>query len=373
MKKKRFTHPPSVPCPGNLLFELVTRQMPLTARMSAAQGVSLHRHRRVLDPPPTIELACYEHATASSPVKRVKVPLYQLISYTLFATLVETDADIPITVSSDSSTSVLTGSCISSLFAVTDPETDQPTLFFVFTDLGVRRTGTFRIRLTLCRGEDDTRITSFTPPFEVVPGDKFGGVQESTPLTIALADHGVHVRKRKQARPKTRRPSSSASTATSSVASASNSITNPYVSSTSFTTVTSGTGTGGAVRPMARRTPAPATHPYPPPKIDIHAPQPLYPPHAILLVRAPTPRLAPGPVAQSPNYNGPSTSNLTATPPPSADLWAGLALDFGLSLDLALVEEEQPRFDPETCYFSDWFDSSNPLAFDAFKAAHGLV
>lgn len=121
-----------------------------------------------------------------------------------------------------------------------------------------------------------------------------------------------------------------------------------------------------------RRTRARAARPYQPPEVGIHAPQPFHPPSAMLLLRAPTPQVTPGPVAHSPdrNLNHPSTSTSTAITPP-ADPWA-LALDFSL----ALVEEEQlapRRFDPESCYYADWYDSANPLAFDAFKAAHGLV
>ncbi|KAJ7467087.1 velvet factor-domain-containing protein [Mycena latifolia] len=210
-EKTKFIHPERVKNnPDHLLQCLVIRQMPVQARTSGNRN----KDKRIFDPTPVVELCFYEVESQ----RRVRVPRYQLNGYTLFAKLVTADTHVEVAFASDGETSSLFGSAISTLFAASDPETEppQPSVFFVFHDLGVRPAGTFRLHFTLSipsprENNHQSRMTVLSEPFQVVSGSLYNGVKPATPLTRTLARFGTCVRVRNMIREtKARSPKGSA-------------------------------------------------------------------------------------------------------------------------------------------------------------------
>jgi hypothetical protein len=81
--------------------------------------------------------------------------------------------------------------------------TTQDAGFFVFPDLSVRTEGSYRLKLTLFEvvGHTVQQCASiYTKPFYVFTAKKFPGMEESTPLSCALADQGIKIRIRKEVR-----------------------------------------------------------------------------------------------------------------------------------------------------------------------------
>ncbi|KAF7357878.1 Velvet factor [Mycena venus] len=190
--------PESIDGSATLRPELVIRQMPAEARASTKK----QHERRALDPLPAIELQFFDAIE-----RRVHIPLYKVTGHTLFAELVGADSEDKVEYLRDEMTEALCGVFISSLFPIPDPETPEPhstALLFAFPDLGVRATGHFRLRFTLslfgATGCTTTPLAIYSPPFRVVTAANYGGVQNSTPITRALAAHGAHARIRKKAR-----------------------------------------------------------------------------------------------------------------------------------------------------------------------------
>ncbi|KAJ6594517.1 velvet factor-domain-containing protein [Mycena capillaripes] len=240
--------------PASLRHELVIRQMPVQAQ------------RRTLDPLPAVELVFFESSEDDATGRRVQVPLYQLTGYTLFAALVDAENEDEVEYLPDGQTDALCGIFISSLFPVRDPaeEDKRPTLFFAFPDLGVRATGRFRLRFTLSLfgpKECSTRMSVYSPPFSVVTAAKYGGVQNSTLLTRALASSGAHARIRNRARgarPRSGRLPDSIDSPPSSGSSASPDV---------LRSPLRGRPSATRIRPRERTSTA----------LILHAPRPLYP------------------------------------------------------------------------------------------------
>ncbi|KAJ7902326.1 velvet factor [Mycena leptocephala] len=180
--------------PENLRHELLIRQMPVEARASARK----HQERRALDPLPVVELVFFEPAGGDATDSRVSVPLYQLTGYTLFAALVDADSEDEVEHLSDGKTNALCGAFISSLFPVPDPATETSAQHYSscsLTSVFVRRAAfacasLFRSSDLWMRSSSrdcSTRMSVCSAPFNVVAAANYGGVQNSTPLTRALA------------------------------------------------------------------------------------------------------------------------------------------------------------------------------------------
>ncbi|KAJ6538829.1 velvet factor-domain-containing protein [Mycena vulgaris] len=176
---------------ASLRHELVVRQIPVEAR---ARRVD----RRILDPPPVVELCFYEPGTE----RRVPVPLYQLIGYTLQAVLVGADdAEVP---------DALSGPCSFFPFVARESDSGSPgaaSLFFVFPGLSINLTGAFRLRFNLTSLQTNRQApfhVVFSAPFRVVGSSQFRGLGDTTQLTRILAAHGASVRLRTERGTRTR-------------------------------------------------------------------------------------------------------------------------------------------------------------------------
>ncbi|KAF8310734.1 hypothetical protein DL93DRAFT_2028334, partial [Clavulina sp. PMI_390] len=122
----------------------------------------------------------------------------------MFASLASPDADDELHVLKDGKTRCTTGSIVSSLYHLKDPENEHEDAgFFVFPDLSVRTEGSYRLKLSLfeVKGPKVHHCKSiFSNPFYVYTAKKFPGMEESTPLSCSLADQGIKIRIRKEVR-----------------------------------------------------------------------------------------------------------------------------------------------------------------------------
>ena len=103
---------------------------------------------------------------------------------------------------------LLTGTFISSVFYLKDPENgDQTGAFFVFSDLNVRAEGHYRLRFDLF-GTRDNYVSPLahcvSNPFTVYSAKRFPGMTNSTELSRSFADQGLKVRIRTDLRPRKR-------------------------------------------------------------------------------------------------------------------------------------------------------------------------
>ncbi|KII90885.1 hypothetical protein PLICRDRAFT_549398 [Plicaturopsis crispa FD-325 SS-3] len=232
--------------------KLIVRQQPKHARVCAISGDC-----RPVDPPPIIQLQVLNpgansqqlHSAQERP--RVCSPSPSLPSfdtildpfcselnepypvsnnsacpqsqyYFMFASLVKAETSTELLYLKDGKTPSTSGSLVSSLYHLTvsasffmlslslrscDVDNNENADFFVFPDLSVRIEGSFRLKLCLYEldGESVRNHDSvYTAPFSVYPAKRYPGMEESTALSCCLADQGIKIRIRKDARPQKR-------------------------------------------------------------------------------------------------------------------------------------------------------------------------
>ncbi|KAI9635682.1 velvet factor, partial [Dioszegia hungarica] len=172
-------------------YEMSMRQQPLQARMCSAGEKA---DRRPIDPPPIVQLKVTD--TNGEDVTDTVDPYYFL-----YATLVGSDeAQTELHVIEDGKTRLLTGTPVSSLYYLKDVN-HRDAAFFVFPDLGVRKEGQYKLKLTLFEIVDQEVFycaTSFTDTFTVLSAKKFPGMQRATDLSKTFADQGLKIRVRKE-------------------------------------------------------------------------------------------------------------------------------------------------------------------------------
>ncbi|KAH8114998.1 velvet factor-domain-containing protein [Phellopilus nigrolimitatus] len=197
---------------GSREYELIVRQEPKQARMC---GVGTKADRRPIDPPPVVQLRVIDKAASrsSSPdenaASHYNQSFLQNPYYFMYASLASPERDEELHLLKDGKTRCTTGSVVSSLYHLRDPEADgdrgqgRDAGFFVFPDLSVRTEGTYRLKLTLFEviGANVHHCKSiFSASFYVYTAKKFPGMEESTNLSCALADQGIKIRIRKDVR-----------------------------------------------------------------------------------------------------------------------------------------------------------------------------
>ncbi|PPQ82292.1 hypothetical protein CVT25_008442 [Psilocybe cyanescens] len=165
------------------IYELVVRQEPKQARMC---GVGGKADRRPIDPPPIVQLRVIDPATQGSstisPSRRRRnsstgsppgsptpsssstvrqhpddndganyaQSFLQNPYYFMFASLARPDDDNELHWLKDGRTRCTTGSVVSSLYHLKDPQhNNEDAGFFVFPDLSVRTEGSYRLKLSL--------------------------------------------------------------------------------------------------------------------------------------------------------------------------------------------------------------------------------
>ncbi|WVQ75321.1 hypothetical protein IAR50_004937 [Cryptococcus sp. DSM 104548] len=194
-------------------YELIIRQQPMQARMC---GIGDKSDRRPVDPTPIIQLKIIDqHGSDITPtdprhnILRRPEPgpdgmtFVQNPYYFLFACLVGgEEQEDELHVIDDGKTRFLTGTPVSSLYHLKDLD-NTDAAFFVFPDLGVRKEGRYKLKLTLFEIVDQEVYyctTMFTSTFSVYSAKKFPGMSKATDLSVSFAEQGLKIRVRKDPR-----------------------------------------------------------------------------------------------------------------------------------------------------------------------------
>ncbi|ALO69007.1 conserved hypothetical protein [Cryptococcus deneoformans JEC21] len=203
-------------------YELTMRQQPVQARMC---GIGDKSDRRPVDPTPIIQLKVIDpqgdDITSIDPQTRQQIrrpsgsegmTYMQNPYYFLFACLVGgEEQEDELHVIDDGKTRFLTGTPVSSLYHLKDLD-NSDAAFFVFPDLGVRKEGRYKLKLTLFEIVDQEVYyctTMFTSTFSVYSAKKFPGMSKATDLSVSFAEQGLKIRVRKDPRQPARATASS--------------------------------------------------------------------------------------------------------------------------------------------------------------------
>lgn len=170
---------------------LLIRQEPKEALVLSS---GKEKGRKPVDPPPIVQLQVKGEVEAGQ---------HFLQSPYLFmvADLWKADRDERC---GDHGASNLYGGLCSSLHRLKDVD-NKDGAFFIFGDISVKVTGTFRLHFSLYDLQTTEQAAVFlgsiaTKPFKVMPPKDFQGLEESTYLSRAFSDQGVRLRLRKEPR-----------------------------------------------------------------------------------------------------------------------------------------------------------------------------
>ncbi|KAI9815490.1 MAG: hypothetical protein M1827_002624 [Pycnora praestabilis] len=176
-------------------FEIRVRQQPLAAR---ACGFG-ERDRRVIDPPPIVQLIIKDPKSGEASPSELRYP-FNVVHCTLWNAEGTTD-ETALTQADRRTTRRLMGTLVSSPFVGVD-ENDQEGCFFCFPDLSCRTHGRYRLSFVLMRLQvTDLQPGGFTPihtqtlsdVFTVFTAKDFPGMRASTALTKALKRQGCAI------------------------------------------------------------------------------------------------------------------------------------------------------------------------------------
>jgi len=175
-------------------YQIEVRQQPVAAR---ACGFG-ERDRRVIDPPPIVQLVVNDPA-GHSDASEMRYP-FNVVHCTLWSMDGNTDETALIGVDKRL-TRRLMGTLVSSPFVGLDEEGKEG-CFFCFPDLSCRTHGKYRLRFVLMRLEpSDLQPEGYTPiitealseVFTVYTAKEFPGMRPSTALTKALKRQGCAI------------------------------------------------------------------------------------------------------------------------------------------------------------------------------------
>ncbi|KAI9883122.1 MAG: hypothetical protein M1823_005106 [Watsoniomyces obsoletus] len=181
--------------PSLARYEIRVRQQPRAAR---ACGFG-ERDRRVIDPPPIVQLVLRDTAPGGDDAAELRYP-FNVVHCTLW----NEDGTVDETAIAGQERRVnrrLMGTLVASPFVAMD-EHDQEGCFFCFPDLSCRTHGRYRLKFVLMRIDmDNLRPGGFMPViistmsdvFTVFTAKEFPGMRPSTPLTRALKRQGCAI------------------------------------------------------------------------------------------------------------------------------------------------------------------------------------
>ncbi|EWC46985.1 hypothetical protein DRE_03747 [Drechslerella stenobrocha 248] len=181
------------PRPMSDKFQLVVRQQPVAAR---ACGFG-ERDRRVIDPPPIVQLVASDAGSSTSD-NDLKYP-FNVVHCTLW-NVAGTADETALEQQDKRLTRRLMGTLVSSPFVGQD-ENGEEGSFFCFPDLSCRTHGKFRLKFVLMCLDPMGEQSSFTPVtteimsdvFTVYTAKEFPGMRPSTGLTKALKRQGCAI------------------------------------------------------------------------------------------------------------------------------------------------------------------------------------
>ncbi|KAJ9617208.1 hypothetical protein H2200_000929 [Cladophialophora chaetospira] len=211
-----------------LTYTLEVVQQPEKAR-ACGSGNKSSNDRRPVDPPPVVELRIYCNGVETTMTYDATFMLYA--SLELARPIAHGRQHTPTTIP------VLAGVTVASAAYLEKP---RRAAYFIFPDLSVRHEGLYRIRFSLFEGvkhhqdadigkpfdlthrETDNlsapvrhegvfnRMDVLSTPFQVFSAKKFPGLDQSTDLSVLVADQGCRVRIRRDVRQRKRRAKSGA-------------------------------------------------------------------------------------------------------------------------------------------------------------------
>ena len=195
-------------------FKLKIRQQPIAAR---ACGLG-ERDRRVVDPPPIVQLCLRDYdPTSKEDIQKLQWQ-WNVVQCTLWSIPKPGDSHAQdVTAIADPSypsrkSRRLMGSVVSSPFVGVDPDVPETGVknarlaaFFIFHDLSCRQNGTYCLKFAYMRvdvmnapGETTSILAEVTSdPFEVYSAKDFPGMRPSTTLTKELKRQGASVQVKK--------------------------------------------------------------------------------------------------------------------------------------------------------------------------------
>ncbi|KAF8466650.1 velvet factor-domain-containing protein [Kalaharituber pfeilii] len=174
-------------------YRITVRQQPVAAR---ACGFG-ERDRRVIDPPPIVQLIVND-SNGRSDSSELRYP-FNVVHCTLWSVDGQTD-ETALTGQDKRLTRRLMGTLVSSPFVGSDEEGKEG-CFFCFPDLSCRTHGKYRLRFVLTRLEPSESLQEYTPVitettsevFTVYTAKEFPGMRPSTALTKALKRQGCAI------------------------------------------------------------------------------------------------------------------------------------------------------------------------------------
>ncbi|KAF3034580.1 hypothetical protein E8E12_001925 [Didymella heteroderae] len=170
-------------------YHLSVRQQPHEA-LVVAKGKE--KARKAVDPPPIVQLDVKQQ---QDPQKNFLQNPYLFMQVSLY----KSDRDEPLP-----GREALAGTLTSSLHRLKDTNNVEVGLF-VFGDISVRLLGSFRLHFSMWEynpgdGRAQYLSSCFSEKFSVLAPKDFKGMEESTALSRCIADQGVRLRLRKEAR-----------------------------------------------------------------------------------------------------------------------------------------------------------------------------
>ncbi|KAI4935979.1 hypothetical protein J4E85_001307 [Alternaria conjuncta] len=189
----------STPFRGNLNYELRVRQQPIAAR---ACGFG-ERDRRVIDPPPIIQLLVTDPKTGAAEQEELRYSL-NVVHCTLW-NAEGTNEETALIQPDRRTTRRLMGQLVASPSVAKD-EHDAEGCFFCFPDLSCRTHGKYRLRFVLMRIDPmNLHVGGFSPiltevlsdVFTVYTAKDFPGMRPSSALTRALKLQGCNIQVKK--------------------------------------------------------------------------------------------------------------------------------------------------------------------------------
>ncbi|RFU28044.1 hypothetical protein B7463_g8289, partial [Scytalidium lignicola] len=177
-----------------LVYKLTVRQQPLAAR---ACGFG-ERDRRVIDPPPILQLTIdSSNLTPAQVISRLS-PSYSVVHCSLWDPVRNVEDNTMPESTDKRQQRRLMGTLVASAFVGKD-ENDVEGCFFCFPDLSVRTPGTYSLKFSFIQIDPDkmsrgnsapVRATVITEPFHVYNAKDFLGMRASTELTKRLKNQG---------------------------------------------------------------------------------------------------------------------------------------------------------------------------------------
>lgn len=183
----------------NLNYELRVRQQPIAAR---ACGFG-ERDRRVIDPPPIIQLLVTDPKTGAAEQEELRYSL-NVVHCTLW-NAEGTNEETALIQPDRRTTRRLMGQLVASPSVAKD-EHDAEGCFFCFPDLSCRTHGKYRLRFVLMRIDPmNLHVGGFSPiltevlsdVFTVYTAKDFPGMRPSSALTRALKLQGCNIQVKK--------------------------------------------------------------------------------------------------------------------------------------------------------------------------------